>query len=107
MVVSRLDIGIWSCARLKSERCPGKMTRPLGDTTLTDIILRKFSQLEHDTFFGGYEQILKDKCTKHGIDFVQRTKKSSDAEVAVDIYDFVLSQPNEYLLQVNACIPFL
>ena len=32
------DIGVWSCGRTSSSRCPNKMIRSFHDTTLTDIV---------------------------------------------------------------------
>ena len=102
------DIGVWSCARTTSTRCKQKMIRPFGDSTLTDIFLKKLSKVGDNIFFGGYEPIFKDKCQLHGIPFIQRTKESATVdEPAAKIYEFLFDQPYKYLLQVNACLPFL
>ena len=101
------DIGVFSCGRLTSHRCKNKMIRGFGDTTLLDIFLSKLSKLDSNTFFAGYDEIFKEKCDQYNIDFVQRTKKSSDSEVANEIYNFVNDVNYKYLLMVNACIPFL
>lgn len=106
----KMSIAVWSCARLTSERCPNKMTKNFCGTSLTDIFLKKMQKLKKrgvNVFFGGYDKILKVKCKKYGIPFVQRTKKSSEAENAPEIYDFLCEQNFEYLLQVNACMPLL
>ena len=106
----KISIAVWSCARLTSERCPNKMIKDFCGTSLTDIFLKKMQTLQKmgiNVFFGGYDKILKVKCKKYGIPFVQRTKKSSEAENASEIYDFLCEQNFEYLLQVNACMPLL
>lgn len=106
----KISIAVWSCARLTSERCPNKMIKDFCGTSLTDIFLKKMQKLQKmgiNVFFGGYDKILKVKCKKYGIPFVQRTKKSSEAENASEIYDFLCEQNFEYLLQVNACMPLL
>ncbi len=106
----KISIAVWSCARLTSERCPNKMIKDFCGTSLTDIFLKKMQKLQKmgiNVFFGGYDKILKIKCKKYGIPFVQRTKKSSEAENASEIYDFLCEQNFEYLLQVNACMPLL
>lgn len=104
------EIGIWSCARLSSKRCPQKMTRPFADTTLTDVFLRKLSAIKSDVnvFFAGYDGVFKEKCAAHNVPFVQRSEESANVdEPAAKIYEFLTTQPYEYMLQVNACIPFL
>ena len=106
----KISIAVWSCARLTSERCPKKMIRNFCGTSLTDIFLKKMQKLQKlgvDVFFGGYDKIFQIKCKKYGIPFVQRTKKSSNSETASEIYDFLIDQDFDYLLQVNACMPLL
>tara|TARA_B100000029_G_scaffold476947_1_gene521523 strand:- start:16580 stop:17266 length:687 start_codon:yes stop_codon:yes gene_type:complete len=107
---SKISIAVWSCARLTSKRCPKKMTKNFCGTTLTDIFLKKMKILQDNgvnVFFGGYDKIFKTKCKKYGIPFVQRSKKSSNSEKAVEIYDFIKTQKYDYLLQINACMPLL
>ncbi len=105
--ISKDDIAVFSCARLNSQRCSNKMIRDFGGTTLIDIFLSKLKCLEMNTFFAGYESLIKDKCKDHGIDFIQRTKQSSNSEVAKEIYNFLENVDYKYLLMVNACLPFL
>lgn len=106
--MNKTDIGIWSCGRVSSSRCPNKMIRPFHDTTLTDICLTKFAKLRNNVFFAGYEEVFKEKCARYRVPFVQRTQESTLVdEPASKIYEFLRSQPYEYFLQVNACIPFL
>lgn len=101
-------IAVWSCGRVSSSRCPNKMVRPFADTTLTDIFLSKLAKLNIDVFFAGYEDIFKEKCNAHKVPFVKRTEKSANIdEPASEIYSFLKTQPFEYFLQVNACLPFL
>ena len=102
------DIGVCSCSRTTSTRCKNKMVRPFVDTTLTDIFLGKLARLERNTFFGGYENIFKEKCLRHGVTFIQWSKESATVdEPASKIYEFLCEQPYKFLLQVNACLPFL
>ena len=104
------SVAIWSCARTSSKRCPNKMLKNFCDTTLTDIFLKKLNKLQlkgYNVFFAGYEDIFKKKCQKYSVPFVQRTKKSSEAENAGEIYNFLKEQDYDYLLQVNACMPML
>ena len=102
------NIGIWSCGRVSSKRCKNKMIRSFGNTTLTDIFLSKLKKLGNNTFFAGYESVFKEKCKKNNVRFVQRTEKSANVdEPASEIYNFLNDQNYKYLLQVNACLPFL
>lgn len=102
------DIGVWSCSRISSTRCPNKMVRPFQDTTLTDVFLSKLGSLKRNIFFAGYEDVFRDKCREHDVPFVQRTRRSASVDhPAAEIYNFLTEQPYTYLLQVNACLPFL
>ncbi len=101
------DIGVFSCGRLTSQRCKNKMVRPFGDTSLLDIFLSKMAKLKANTFFAGYENIFKERCNHFGVDFLQRSEESANSEVADVIYNFLHDTHYKYLLNVNACIPFL
>jgi len=102
------QLAIWSCGRIGSTRCPNKMLRPFNDSTLTDIFLSKLAELEHNVFFAGFEPVFEDKCQEHGVPFVQRTQESAEVDgPASTVYSFLESQPYEYMLCVNACLPFL
>lgn len=102
------DVAVWSCSRIASSRCPNKMIRPFHDTTLTDIFLSKLARLDRNVFFAGYEEVFEEKCRHHGVPFVKRTRHSALIDhPASEIYSFLCDQQYEYLLQVNACIPFL
>lgn len=106
--MNNTDIAVWSCSRISSTRCPNKMIRPFQNTTLTDIFLAKLARLKRNIFFAGFEEVFEEKCRIHNVPFVKRTRHSALIdEPAAEIYSFLTSQPYEYLLQVNACIPFL
>ena len=106
--MNETDIGVWSCSRISSVRCSNKMIRPFAGTTLTDVFLSKLGKLKRNIFFAGYEEVFQEKCQAHGVPFVKRSRRSAWVdEPASEIYSFLVDQPYEYLLQVNACIPFL
>ncbi len=108
--IKKPTVAIWSCARTSSKRCPKKMIKNFCNTTLTDIFLLKLKKLQskgYNVFFAGYEKIFEEKCKKYSIPFVQRTKKSAEAENADEIYNFLKDQDYDFLLQVNACMPML
>ena len=102
------DIGIFSFGRKESERCPNKMLRPYAGTTVTDIVLKKLRVLGDNTFFAGYDGEFKDKCKDHGINFVQRSKKSATIDgPLVECLSFLHDVDYEYLLCINGCLTFL
>ena len=49
--MEKSDIAVWSAARTGSQRCKRKMVRPFAGTSLTDICLKKLSELDMNTFF--------------------------------------------------------
>ena len=106
--VERQKIGVFSFGRKQSQRCPEKMTRPFGDTTLTDIMLEKLSLLGENTFFAGYEEEFADKCRAHGVPFVQRRRESVMIDGPItEILSFLQDLPYAYFLIINGCLPFL
>ena len=68
-------IGVFSFGRKQSQRCPNKMLRPFGDTTLTDIVLLKLSKCKYFSFFAGYEDEFREKCEQRNVHFVKRDRK--------------------------------
>lgn len=101
-------IGIFSFARKQSQRCPNKMLRPFAGTTLTDIVLEKLSKLGGDVFFAAYEEEFEVKSNFWGRRFVKRDEKSINIDgPIVEILSFLKKVEFEYLLIVNACLPFL
>lgn len=102
------SIGVFSFGRKNSERCPNKLLRPFGDTTLVDIVLEKLRALSPDMFFAGYDRDFRDKAAGHGVPFVQRSAHSALIdEPILEILSFLRDVPYTHLLIVNACMPFL
>lgn len=102
------NIGICSYGRKQSQRCPNKMLRTFGNTTLADIILSKLSLFGENAFFAAHAEEFKNKCLEHGIDFVQRTLKSVTVdEPQTECLSFLKDVNYEYILIVNGCLPFL
>jgi len=84
------------------------MLRPFGDTTLTDILLSKLGKLGNNVFFGGHENIFEEKCAEYGVPFIKRTKEAVTIdEPASKICEFICEAHYDYILQINACLPFL
>ena len=102
------NIGIFSFGRKQSQRCNNKMLRPFANTTLVDIVLSKLSYFNKDAFFAGYEKEFKDKCINHGVAFVQRNENSINIDGPItEILSFLQEVEYDYLLIINACLPFL
>ena len=101
-------VGVFAFGRTGSQRCPNKMLRPFGETTLTDIILRKLAQIPAYTFFAGLEPEFEAKCDDAGVRFVQRDERSATIDEPIrEILSFLEEVPCEHLLIVNGCLPFL
>jgi len=101
------NIAIISYGRKGSKRCPNKLLRKFTDTTVIDILLKKFTNFEN-SFFGGYDKEFKIKCNKHNINFLQRSKRSVTIDYPiVDALKFIKKIDSSYILLVNSCLPFL
>ena len=102
------NVGVFSFGRKSSERCPNKMLRPFGGTTLADILLQKLRILGDQAFFAAYEPEFREKCETHGVRHVERTLRSvSVDEPITEILSFLRDVPFSHLLIVNGCLPFL
>lgn len=97
-----------SFGRRRSERCPDKLLRPFGDTTLADIVLAKLHALGPNTFFAARDEEFRVKAAAHGVAFVERSERSvSIDEPIAEILACLRDVPYTHLLIVNACLPFL
>lgn len=101
-------VGVFSFGRKQSQRCPNKLLRPFAGTTLTDIVLSKLAYFGSKAFFAGYEDEFKSKCNNYNVQFVMRDQNSVNIDgPIVEILSFLKKMDFEYLLIVNACLPFL
>jgi CTP:molybdopterin cytidylyltransferase MocA len=101
-------IGVFSFGRTQSERCPNKMLRPFGGTTLADIVLEKLRAFSPDSFFAAAADEFRDKCERHRVAFVPRDPRSvAIDEPITEILSFLHDVPYSHLLIVNGCLPFL
>ena len=104
------DIAVFVNVRLQSRRCPGKMLRPFGDSTLLEICLKKVSGLGwHKTYFGAYEEELLDRAEDcPGLIVYRRSKRSAEADSDPKAIFEILGVIKEpYVMWVNACAPFV
>tara|TARA_B110000444_G_C18806492_1_gene580265 strand:+ start:101 stop:787 length:687 start_codon:yes stop_codon:yes gene_type:complete len=105
--INHKDISIFSYGRKNSQRCHNKLLRKFHDTSVVDILLNKIGQYEN-CYFGGYDKEFKYKCKNHGVNFLQRTKRSVNIDYPIsDALSFVKEIDSKYLLLVNSCLPFL
>lgn len=101
------DISIFSYGRKNSQRCPNKLLRKFDNTTVVDILLKKLGQYDQ-SYFGGYDKEFKEKCEKHNVKFLQRTKRSVNIDYPIsECIGFIKEIDSKYLLLVNSCLPFL
>jgi spore coat polysaccharide biosynthesis protein SpsF (cytidylyltransferase family) len=109
--VSVPDIGVFSFGRMQSQRCPNKMLRPFGDTTLTDIVLGKLAAVQRAgwaTFYAGHEDQFADRAKAHGVPFVRRSLHSVTIDgPIVEILGFLREVPHDWVLLISGCLPFL
>lgn len=106
--MSAPSIGVFTFGRTQSQRCPNKLLRPFGGTTLTDIVLEKLRSFAPQAFFAGHEEEFRVKCAAHGVPFVLRDRHSvSIDEPITEILSFLRDVPYSHLLIVNSCLPFL
>jgi molybdopterin-guanine dinucleotide biosynthesis protein A len=102
------NIGVFSFGRKQSERCPNKMLRSFGGTTLADIILDKLTAFAPHSFFAALDDEFREKSERHGVAFVARDPRSvAIDEPITEILSFLHDVPYSHLLIVNGCLPFL
>jgi molybdopterin-guanine dinucleotide biosynthesis protein A len=96
---------------MQSQRCPNKMLRPFGGTTLTDIVLGKLAEIGrhgYDTFYAGHEDAFAERCRRHGVRFVPRSLRSATIdEPIVEILGFLGDVEYDRVVLVSGCLPFL
>ena len=102
------SVGVFSFGRKQSQRCPNKMLRPFGNTTLADIMLSKLRHFAPGSFFAGADAEFIEKCAQHGVPYVARDPRSVVIDEPItEILSFLRDVPYTHLLIVNACLPFL
>lgn len=102
------SVGVFSFGRKASQRCPNKMLRPFGGTTLADVILEKLAALGPSSFFAAHDEEFRQKCAVHGVPFVRRSERSVTIDEPItEILSFLHEVPYTHLLIVNGCLPFL
>jgi len=109
--VSRADIGVFSFGRMQSQRCPNKMLRPFGGTTLTDMALGELAAVQREgcaTFYAGHEDEFADRAKAHGVPFVRRSLHAVTIDgPIVEILAFLREVPYDWVLLLSGCLPFL
>lgn len=109
----RKDVLVLVQARLGSQRVPQKMTKPLKNTNLFEICLKKLKNLrsvgQEQVYVSVWEDALRQIADKHGINIFQRSKKSANSEGTpmTEMYEWWDKLPFKYCILVNGCAPFL
>ena len=96
-------------ARKQSTRCPNKHLRPLGNTTLIDVALDKWSKLDLDEkYLAVHDQELKDKVID-GVKILHREYESVAPGNAPHniMYKHLENVKSDYIVNLNPCQPFL
>ena len=88
------DIAVFSFGRKKSNRVKNKLLKKFGRTTLTDIVLKKLRVFNKQSFFAGYDNVFREKCSIHGVRFVKRNYKSSIIDSPITSILHFLKQQN-------------
>ncbi|MDH3975359.1 MAG: hypothetical protein OEV42_13845 [Deltaproteobacteria bacterium] len=106
------DIAVILFARLNSQRIPEKMIKPFAGTTLIDIAVEKIMKSrvipKENIYLYVYEQELIDIGNKYGINILERSEKSANAESSIqDIHEWHKSLNYKYVVTFNACTPLL
>ena len=106
-IINHPKIAVFSYGRKNSQRCPNKLLRKFYNTTVLDIFLNKLNKFKN-SYFGGFEKEFQTKCDKHKVKFIQRSEKSVNIDYPiVEAIRFIEDINFEYLLLINACLPFL
>jgi len=110
------EIAVIVQARLSSERCPRKMVRPFGGSTLTEVTLQKLLSSSYipsqNIYLSAHEPALVEIGQKVGANIFQRSLASAlwdggpDAKL-VGMYEWWNEIPFQYVVLINACTPFL
>lgn len=99
-------------ARLSSQRVPNKMLKPLGKTTLFELILTKLKASNYipdkNIYASVYEQELKQVAKQVGINTFSRSSISANTEGDIkELYSWWNKLPFKYVVLVSGCSPFL
>ena len=101
------DLCVVIQARLSSERLPAKMLKPLGDTNLFQLAIRKVKKsgipMEH-FFVSVYEPELIEVALGEKVNVFERT--TAESEVGT-MYEWYKLLPYEHVMMINPCLPFL
>ena len=106
------DIIVIIQARTCSSRCPKKMIKKFGDSTLTDIAINKILSSKiiprKNFYLSVGEKELIEIGKKYDINIFERSEKSvkENSDVKI-IYEWHNKLNYKYWIKVNACQPFL
>lgn len=107
------DICIIVQARMGSQRVPRKMLKPVHNTNLFEICLKKLKNLksleQSQVYASIYEQELKNVANDIGINIFNRSEASANSEGTpmTEMYEWWNKIPFKYCILVNGCAPFL
>jgi len=104
-------------ARQKSSRVPNKMLRAFSDTSLFDLFIEKFVEInEKKNPFTRVvlavcknDDVLWKKAKDSGLEIAERSEKSVSygTEGVKEVHSYLQNYDEEFICNINACFPFL
>lgn len=110
------NILLYGTAREGSTRVKNKMTRPFGNTTLFDLYMKLFEEVQKSNHLfsnifmalNKNDKILWDKAQSYNVKIQERSDFSAHgAESMIDLYHFLAEYNESHVMWVNGCFPFL
>jgi len=116
------DILLLGYAREGSTRVKNKMTRPFDDTTLFDIYMKKFEDIQQNNVqmfhpfnnikmaISRSDKVLWGMIKKYDVDVLERSKYSVNASISNDckkVYHYLENIDEDYVMWINGCFPLL
>ena len=95
-------------ARINSKRLHNKMLKPFANTTLTQIAVRRLTELKEidDIYFAVYENELVTLAQKYlpSDSIIVRTKTSANADYPITrVHDYLAMIDFDYCVWINSC----
>jgi CMP-N-acetylneuraminic acid synthetase len=112
------EILLIGCARENSSRVPKKMIRPIGDTCLFEIYVKKLEEISRikDSPFSDVilavnrnDKTLWEIANKSSLKIIERNNESvaTNTRSLTKVYNFLENFHHEYFMLLNGCMPFV
>lgn len=94
-------------ARKNSERVKNKLLRSFADSTLLEIAIEKYKQLELPVYICTGDKKIIDIVKKYDIKYIKRNKESITGESFKHVYNFIDKIPDKNIMILNPCFPLI